>query len=88
MPGYKLAEKYKVNPATISKWARKYGVTLIRKGNRHWNSKLEEYDIILIFALYKEGLQVKEIAVKMDVSPTTITDVITGVTWKHIKRPA
>lgn len=66
---------------------------MIKKGRRHSSKgsdnpshKLTEEDVKQIRKLCKEGkVQQKEIAVKFFVDSTTISNINTRKTWKHIK---
>lgn len=55
------------------------------RGERNWCTKLKEKDIPKIRQLRKEGLKQPEIARMFNVNPGTISRIISGNAWKHIK---
>jgi len=55
-----------------------------KKGSNHGGSKLKEGDIPIIFKLKTVGIRRSEIASMFNVSPQTITDVISRRYWKHV----
>jgi len=54
------------------------------KGERVHSSKLTADDVRLIDGLLAEGLSLRTIATKFDVSRNAIWDIKRGYTWKHI----
>jgi hypothetical protein len=54
-------------------------------GELHPNSKLTDERVIAIYRLLKEGKHVIEIAQKFDVDRHTVSHVIHGRTWTHVK---
>lgn len=55
------------------------------KGQSHGCSKLTNQKIIVIRKKLKKGYSNKDLAVLYDVSPTTIHEIKSGKTWKHLK---
>lgn len=53
-------------------------------GEEHYNSKLKIEDITSIRTLSSKGHSNKEIAVLFDINPSTVSQIIRRVTWKHI----
>lgn len=52
-------------------------------GERHWNSKLKEADVLAIRALKAQGVPTKDVAVMFGVNRSTIKIIIRGITWKN-----
>jgi len=56
-----------------------------RVGNAHWQSKLQEKDIPIIFSLHNSGVSLERIAKKFYVSLGAIFKVVHRKTWSHVK---
>lgn len=54
------------------------------KRAKHRTAKLTEHDVYLIKGLIKEGLTVREIAEKFEVSKYIISKIKNGHTWQHV----
>lgn len=54
------------------------------KGNQCVFSKLTEEDVVEIRNLLSKGVTHRTIAIKFNVGKSAITDINTGLTWKHI----
>lgn len=54
------------------------------RGLKHGRSKLSERDISIIFELNQSGATNVDIASKLNVSPTTVRNVVLGITWSHL----
>jgi hypothetical protein len=54
------------------------------KGAANGNSRLTAADVSEIKAMKRRGLMSKDIASAFSVSPTTITDIIKGRTWRDV----
>lgn len=50
----------------------------------HNNRKLDPEDVILIRELHKEGLALKEIAEKFEVTTTNVSKIVNRKTWGHV----
>ena len=74
------AKIYKVNQATVGRWAKRYKITRSRRGSSHHSSLLTEEDIHLIRAL-KGSVMGIDVAKKFEVDPGTIYDVWEYRTW-------
>lgn len=57
------------------------------RGENHTQSKLKDKDIEKIISMWKTNKTLEEIGNVFGVSKNTISDVIKGKTWKHIKCP-
>ena len=63
------------------------------KGSKHHNSKITEEDVALILELYEEGkalrqrlqtLSMKGIGEKFGIKPSTVYDIVSGRSWRHV----
>lgn len=73
--------------ATVSennKHSFNIGLKCGKKGESHWNSKLDKFKVLKIRAFLQLGLPISKIGSMFDVSPATIRDISIGTTWKHI----
>jgi len=59
---------------------------IAKKGFVNSHTKLNENTVIDILAMNKQGLHYTDIAKQFNVSPTTIYNVIRGISWKNINR--
>jgi DNA invertase Pin-like site-specific DNA recombinase len=48
------------------------------------NRKLDPEDIHLIYALRKDGMMLKEIAEKFEITNAHVSKIVTGKTWRHL----
>lgn len=55
------------------------------KGQDHWNAVLNDKMVISIKTLLKEGLNPRQIADKMNINKSTVTNIKYGLAWSHIK---
>jgi len=55
------------------------------KGSRNWMSNISERHVLEIRQLRKDGLTNQQIARRFACSPSTISHICTGRTWKHVK---
>ena len=53
-------------------------------GSKHWKSKLDEFDILIIRDLHIAGFTHVKIAKIFNVTPTSICRIIRGRSWKHV----
>lgn len=58
-----------------------------RRGDKHWNSRLSEADVIVILSLRNSGLTHQQIANAFKVSRTTISEIFLCRKWKHLHMP-
>ena len=56
-------------------------------GEKHWNSKLKEKEVLEIKQLLVDGWAQTSIARKFNVSIGAIYGIATGKTWSHLKEP-
>jgi hypothetical protein len=95
-PNRLLSAEFGISPASVShiKTGRSWAHVVVedipctrsvRRGSEHWMSKLEDEDIREIRRLRKQGRQVKEIAKQYGVSGPTISNILSGKVWKHVK---
>jgi hypothetical protein len=75
-----------VTPSENQIHAHKIGLAKGQTGHR--GSGIDEGDIIRIFALSKKGITNKEISEIYKVSPSYISQIITGSAWQHLIRPS
>lgn len=54
------------------------------RGEKHYNSKLTNKDILEIRKLLKEGVYQKDVAKRFKVCRDTITNISIGKSWSHI----
>jgi hypothetical protein len=64
--------------------AYKLGLIKNKYGEKHYNNKLEEIQIIEIYKLIKQGFVNKQISDIMKVDFRTISLIRTGKRWKHL----
>lgn len=57
------------------------------RGEKQWNSKLTEDDVRAIRAAHP-GEKQRALAEKFGVSPSMISAVVNGTTWRHVEPPA
>jgi len=75
-----VAKGYKVNPATVGKWAKLYNIRRTKRGEAHHNAKLQEADIYTIRKC-KGEIFGHILAKKYGVSDITILDIWEYRTW-------
>lgn len=57
---------------------------LFPKSTEYWNSKLSELDVLEILRQHRDGSKGYIIAMKMQVSKSTISEIISGKRHKHL----
>lgn len=90
-----LAFEFGVTPSTISKvangksWAHLGPVKSLPKaqGSQRPTARLAESDIAPICLAIMRGVRIRALARHYDVSPSTISKIWHGITWKHVRRP-
>lgn len=55
------------------------------RGEKCHNAKLRREDIATIFSLHRQGVQLKDIAKGLGVSPTAVSNVVRGHTWAWLQ---
>ena len=55
-------------------------------GENHPRSSLTESDVWEIIKLKSEGFSIESMAQKFGVTKSTVHNVLTGKSWKHLKR--
>lgn len=53
-------------------------------GQDHHRAKLTDHEVGLVLELRADGMKIRDIAGKMDVSPTTVADICSGRTRSHL----
>lgn len=56
------------------------------RGENHPRSSLTETDVWEIIKLKSEGFSIESMAQKFGVSKNTVRNILTGKSWKHLKR--
>lgn len=57
----------------------------IPRGERQWQAKLTEIQVIEIRDLYSKGISVKEICKLYNITKGAINPLLRRITWKHVK---
>lgn len=55
-------------------------------GEKHYNSRLSQDDVVSILNRIKSGFMNKDIAIEFNVDPSLISGIKIGRIWKHIER--
>ena len=58
-----------------------------RRGEKHWNCRLSESDVLKILALRNSGLTHEQIAKAFSVSRPTVSEILLGRKWQHLSMP-
>lgn len=59
---------------------------ILKRGEDNWNSKITKEDVLEIRRLHSEmGFSSREIAVNYLISCRSIRDIISRITWRHVK---
>lgn len=64
---------------------KRYGGGANRKGSDNFAAKLTEKQVIAARKLYKEGKQIKTIAERFKVAPSTMSLAVRRITFRHVK---
>lgn len=84
----KLSNLKYVSQSTIYKNTSKNKKGPNNQGSRNNKSKLNEDQVAEILRSYsKRRGEIKELAMKYQVSPITISSILSGNTWSHVPRP-
>lgn len=55
-------------------------------GENVWTAKLSEDDVLEILQMAAQGKTRREMADKFMVGKTTVTNIVLGISWKHVQR--
>lgn len=64
---------------------KRYGGGANRKGSDNFAAKLTEKQVVAARKLYKDGKQIKAIAERFKVAPSTMSLAVRRITFKHVK---
>jgi DNA-binding MarR family transcriptional regulator len=64
---------------------KRYGGGAHRKGSDNYAAKLNEKQVKIARRLYKEGKQIKDIAERFRVSPSTMSLAVRRLTFRHVR---
>lgn len=64
----------------------RHGRVYKQTGEKHWNCKLTEEDVLEILARLRAGIGVPELVREFGVTEGTIRGIKTGRTWSHLER--
>lgn len=56
----------------------------MNRGTKHWQTRLTEWDVIIIRRLYRAGMSLSRLAREYNYTPSGIYDVVNNLTWKHV----
>jgi hypothetical protein len=59
-------------------------VLVMARGERHYNSKLRDADVVSAHAAIVSGERVSAVARRLGVNRQTIADIVAGTTWRHL----
>jgi DNA-binding MarR family transcriptional regulator len=62
-----------------------YGGGAHRKGSKNFAAKLNERQVAAARRLYKKGIQIKEIAARYGVDPSTMSLAVRRITFRHVR---
>jgi DNA-binding MarR family transcriptional regulator len=85
-----MARKIKPNPSFKTRWSsrhqpKRYGGGANRKGSDNYAAKLTEAQVRIARRLYKQGKEIKSIAERFGVSPSTMSLAVRRLTFRHVK---
>jgi hypothetical protein len=63
----------------------KKGRNADKKGQKHHLAKLKNEDVFAIFEMSKNGMNQTQISKIFNVNPSTISFVLSGRNWSHLK---
>jgi DNA-binding NarL/FixJ family response regulator len=64
---------------------KRYGGGANRKGSDNFAAKLTEKQVVAARKLYKQGKQIKAIAERFKVAPSTMSLAVRRITFRHVK---
>lgn len=77
-PSYKTRFSSRYQP-------KRYGGGAHRKGSANFAAKLTEVQVKLARRLYKDGKEIKAIAERFGVSPSTMSLAVRRITFRHVR---
>ena len=85
-----MARKVKSNPSYKTRFSsrnqpKRYGGGANRKGSDNYAAKLTESQVKAARQLYKKGKEIKAIAERYGVSPSTMSLAVRRITFRHVK---
>jgi DNA-binding NarL/FixJ family response regulator len=86
----KKARKIPRNPSFKTRWSsrhqpKRYGGGANRKGSDNYAAKLNERQVKIARRLYREGKEIKAIAERFGVSPSTMSLAVRRITFRHVR---
>jgi DNA-binding NarL/FixJ family response regulator len=64
---------------------KRYGGAAHRKGSENYAAKLTERDVKTARRLYKAGMQIKQLARRFRVNPSTMSLAVRRLTFRHVR---
>lgn len=85
-----MARKAKSNPSFKTRFSsrnqpKRYGGGANRKGSDNFAAKLTETQVKTARQMYKKGKEIKLIAERFGVSPSTMSLAVRRITFRHVK---
>lgn len=85
-----MPRKTKTNPSFKTRFSSRhqpkhYGGGAHRKGSDNFAAKLTEAQVKIARRLYKEGKEIKAIAERFGVSPSTMSLAVRRITFRHVR---
>ena len=85
-----MKRKPKSNPSFKTRFSARhqpkhYGGGAHRKGSENFAAKLTEAQVKTARRLYREGKEIKRIAERFGVSPSTMSLAVRRLTFKHVR---
>jgi DNA-binding NarL/FixJ family response regulator len=85
-----MPRKIKPNPSFKTRWSarrqpKRYGGGANRKGSDNYAAKLTESEVRIARRLYKQGKEIKTIAERFGVSPSTMSLAVRRITFRHVR---
>jgi DNA-binding NarL/FixJ family response regulator len=68
-----------------SRQPKRYGGGAHRKGSANFAAKLNEKQVVIARRLYKQGKEIKAIAKRFGVSPSTMSLAVRRITFRHVR---
>ncbi len=56
----------------------------MNRGEKHHRTRLTAWDVTIIRRLYRAGMSLSRLAREYGYTPGGISDIVNGLTWKHI----
>ncbi len=85
-----MPRKSKTNPSVKTRFSsrhqpKRYGGGAHRKGSDNFAAKLTEAQVKTARRLYREGKEIKAIAERFGVSPSTMSLAVRRITFRHVR---